>query len=118
MKPARLILLLAALGPLRGAPTLALGDNESLFYRVSWVLLPGAGDIEVSARAARDATGSPEMRIISTTATRGLARLLLPFDARAESLFDTASGRLLWFGESSETNTERRAAHTVVFDDK
>jgi hypothetical protein len=55
------------------------------------------------------------MRIISTTATRGLARLLLSFDARAESLFDTGSGRLLWLSESSETNMEK-AAHTVVFD--
>jgi hypothetical protein len=115
MKFACLFGLLTALGSARAAPALALGANESLLYHVAWVVIPGAGEIRVSAHPATDTHSSAQLRIVSTTATRGLARLLLSFDARAESLFDTASGRLLWLGESSETNMEK-AAHTVVFD--
>ncbi len=59
--------------------------------------------------------GTPQLRIVSTTATRGLARLLLPFDARAESLFDPVTGRLTWLGENSRNRAEK-ASHTVVFD--
>jgi hypothetical protein len=115
MKLASAIALLMAMSSLHAAPTLALGDNESLLYHVSWVVLPGAGEITVSAHSAHDALGAPQMRIVTTTATRGLARLLLTFDARAESLFDMNSGRLLWLGESSDLNMDK-AAHTVVFD--
>jgi hypothetical protein len=110
-----LLLLLATVAGGRAAPILALGEGESLVYHVSWVVVPGAGEIRVSAMGAVDLAGRRELRIISTTSTRGLARLLLPFEARAESLFDPATGRLLWFGESSDTRS-RRAAHTVVFD--
>jgi hypothetical protein len=115
MKFACLFCFLTVLSAVHASPTLALGDNESLVYHVSWIVVPGAGEIKVSAHAAKDARGAPQLRIVSTTATRGLARLLLPFDARAESLFDIDSGHLVSLGESSETNGEK-AAHTVVFD--
>jgi hypothetical protein len=107
--------LLAAVRCAAAAPVLALGNGESLVYHVSWVVVPGAGEIQVSAQSAVDSAGRRQLRIFSTTSTRGLARLLLPFEARAESLFDPASGRLLWLGESSEQRS-RSAAHTVVFD--
>jgi hypothetical protein len=115
MKLACFFGFLGALASLHGAPDLALGDHESLTYHVSWVVVPGAGQIKLSAHAATDARGAPQLRIISTTATRGLARLLLQFDARAESLFDLGSGRLVWLAESSDTNGDK-AAHTVAFD--
>ena len=51
------------------------------------------------------------------TATRGLARLILPFDARAESLFDRSTNHLVWLGESSN-DRGKQLAHTVSFDYK
>ncbi len=108
--------LAAALAPIaRAAPTLVLGNNESLVYRVSWEILPGVGQIRIEARATTDPKGVPQMRVVTTTSTRGLAYLLLPFKARAESLFYCASGRLLWLGESSRTRT-RDDTLTVAFD--
>jgi len=115
MKLFALLLLLLAGAGARAAPTLALGDGESLVYHVSWIVVPGAGEIRVSARSAAGAGGTPQLRISTTTSTRGLARVLLPFEARAESLFDPATGLLLSQGESSETRS-RHLAHTVVFD--
>jgi Protein of unknown function (DUF3108) len=117
MKRALALLLLAL--PLAAAPAprpaLPLGDNESLVYHVSWEILPGVGRIRVTAHRATDPEGTPLLRIVTTTSTRGLAYLLLPFEARAESLFDVASGRLLWLGETSTTRT-RDTSQTTVFD--
>src|SRR5580698_5180675 len=115
MKLLALLLMSVAAAAAQAAPTLALGNGESLLYHVSWFVVPGAGQLEVSARNSVDKTGKVQLRIFSTTSTRGLAHLLLPFAARAESLFDPATGRLLWLGESSETRS-REAAHSVVFD--
>ena len=116
-------LLLAALflssggGARAAAPArpLALADDETLVYRVSWALLPSVGEIRVSAKAATGAGGDRLMRIVTTTRTRGLAYLLLPFEARAESLFDIDSGRLIRLGESS-SKRGRTNSHTVFFD--
>ncbi len=99
----------------RAAPRLALGENEKLVYHVSWAVLPAVGEIQVSAQAATDPTGTRLLRIVSTTRTRGLAYLLLPFKARSESLFDMSSGRLIWLGESSEKHG-KSIAHSVRFD--
>jgi len=110
-----LLLLVAGPGAHAAPPALALGDGESLVYHVTWFVVPGAGEIQVSARNSVDKAGKVQLRIFSSTHTRGLAHLLLPFAARAESVFDPATGQLLWLGESSETRSHD-AAHTVVFD--
>ena len=91
----------------------ALQDGEHLTYRVSWAIVPGAGDIKIEAHT--DAT-APEPRLIvtTTTSTRRLARLLLPFDAEARSVFDLQSGRLLSLTEKSSTR-EKKAEHAVSF---
>ncbi|MEO5960450.1 MAG: DUF3108 domain-containing protein, partial [Opitutaceae bacterium] len=49
------------------------------------------------------------------TATRGLARVLLPFQAEATSLFDLKTGRLLSIVETSEKRS-KRSEHSVTFD--
>jgi hypothetical protein len=117
MRLPRLALFLPLLCPAaQAASHLALGDHEQLTYHVSWVLLPGVGSIEISARAAVDpGTGAPCLRVATSTATVGLAHLLLPFEARSESLFDAASGRLLNLEEHSLTRT-RTNVHRVTFD--
>jgi hypothetical protein len=117
MRLRRLLLAFPLLCPaLQAAGHLALGDNEVLTYRVAWVVLPGVGSIAIEAHAATDpVSGVPCLRVDTSTATVGLAHLLLPFEAHAESLFDASSGRLLSLDESSLTR-RRSNVHRVTFD--
>jgi hypothetical protein len=118
MRLQRLLWLLPLLfGPAAHADDrLGLGDGEVLTYNVSWVVLPGVGSIEIAAHAAIDpATGAPQMRVDTTTSTSGLAYLLLPFEARSESLYDANTGRLLSLDESSLTRAKSNI-HRVTFD--
>lgn len=108
-------LLAASVLRASSAAPLAVADGEMLTYHVSWMLLPGVGAVTVKAVATTDPTGAPLLRVISTTGTRGLAYLILPFEARSESLFDGATGRLIWLGESSQTR-KKHMSHTVSFD--
>ena len=113
MVPKLALLLVSAL-PLAAETALALRDGEAFTFKVSWAVLPGAGEIKVSAAA--DTSGpAPRLRVTTTTHTRGLARMLLPFEAKAESLFDPATGRLLSLTESNEQRN-KRSAHAVTFD--
>ncbi len=110
----KLALILLAVLPARAETRLALREGESLTYRVSWAVLPGAGEIKIFAAA--DQTGpSPRLRVTTTTRTRGFARLLMQFDARADSYFDPTSGRLLALSESSEQRN-KKPEHSVTFD--
>ncbi len=107
------LFLLSAL-PAAADMRLALGDGEAFTYKVSWAILMGAGEIHITAKS--DLTGTaPRLRVITTTATSGLARLLMRFDARAESVFDLRTGRLLSLTESSQQN-RRHSEHVVAFD--
>ena len=93
---------------------LPLQAGEKLTYRVSWAVVPGAGEITI---AAQPDPAAPEAHLLvtSTTATRRLTRLLLPFDARSDAIFDLPSGRLLSLHELS-SQKEKRNEHTVAFD--
>ena len=106
------LLLLAALPA--AMAQLPLRDGEAFTFKISWAILPGAGEIKVSA--ATDRSGpAPRLVVSTTTRTRGLARVLLPFDAQADSFFDQGSGRLVALTESSEQRN-KQAAHSVTFD--
>lgn len=112
----RLILALFLLATLpAGADThLALKDGEAFTYKVSWAVIPGAGVIAITAQT--DTTGPvPRLKVLTTTATRGFARWLLPFDAKAESFFDARTGRLLTHTESTQ-QPDKQSEHSVVFD--
>jgi hypothetical protein len=100
-------------GAVADSPPLA--DGEQLVYGVAWAIVPGAGRITVTARNSSAAEGAGFLRVITETETRGLAHALLPFNARAESLYDQQTGRLVWFGESSSTRG-KEAGHTIEFD--
>src|SRR6185369_17791540 len=92
---AQLLFAIAVLGiaaPLRAMPNPPLQSGEQLRYRVSWAVVMGAGEIKV--RADANPSNPNESKITTTTSTRGLARLALPFDATAESIFNLKSGRL------------------------
>ena len=115
MKLYRAILLLvgaaAASRLLVASPGPPLAPGEELRYSVSFAIVPGAGDIVVSAAPGADAT----LKVITTTATRGLARLLLPFDAVGECIYDMPTGHLLSLQERSNTRG-RHDEHIVTFD--
>lgn len=104
---------LAAAVALRAELPLPLQDGEQLTYRVSWAIVPGAGEIKISAD--HDTSGpKPRLVVTTTTATRGIARFLLPFTAQAESVFDLQTGRLVTL---HETNTrDNTTEHRVTFD--
>jgi hypothetical protein len=113
LRPLILLLLAAGLVPgLGGAPVLPLQHGEKLTFRVSWAIVPGAGEIKISAR--QDSAAN-QLIVTTNTQTRGLARMLLPFVAEANSIFDLETGRLLSLHESSTTKG-KRAEHTVTFD--
>lgn len=113
MRPTFALLLLAT-PPLAAETTLAMRDGEAFAFKVSWAVLPGAGEIKISA--ASDTSGAtPRLRVMTVTQTRGFARMLLPFDARAESLFDLPTGRLLALTESN-TQRGKKSEHAVTFD--
>jgi hypothetical protein len=98
----------------QAAPATALGDNESLTYKVTWAILPGVGEITVNAHAATGIGGRPLLSIATHTETRGFAHLILPFEADARSLFDPPTGRLVSLEESSSLRS-RSDYHTVSF---
>ncbi len=99
-------------GRVVASPDPPLDPGEQLKYSVSWAIVPGAGEITVSAEPAATAG---QLKITSETSTRGLARFLLPFDAAADSLYDVKSGRLLSLHERSQTRG-KHAEHMVTFD--
>lgn len=97
-----------------GDAVLALRDGEMLTYRVSWAVVPGAGEIKIGAQK-EVSPGGPQLRVTTNTQTRGLARMLMAFDAQSESLFDLQTGRLLSLTESTHKR-RKRTEHTVTFD--
>jgi hypothetical protein len=97
---------------LPASPALPLQDGEQLTYRVSWAIVPGAGEIRI---AARQDIATKHLIVTTNTATRRLAKMLLPFEAEANSVFDFETGRLLSLRESNVTKN-KRSEHTVTFD--
>jgi hypothetical protein len=95
-------------------PLAGLSDKESLTYKVAWAILPGIGEITVNAHATSGAGATALLSVVTHTETRGIARLLLPFEAKAESLFDPPTGRLVALEESSATRN-KTDSHTVTF---
>lgn len=90
-----------------------LSPGERLRYGVSFAVVPGAGEIVVSAKQAT----SDQVMVTTTTATRGFARLLLHFDATADAMYDEGTGNLLSLHDRSNTRG-KHAEHLVTFDYK
>ena len=83
------------------SPEPALKAGEQLRYSVSWAIVPGAGEIVVSA-----ATQGDQLKVTTQTGTRRLAKMLLPFEATSESLYEVKSCRLLSIHERSVTRSK------------
>jgi hypothetical protein len=94
-------------------PAVALRDGESLTYSVRWGFIPSVGKIVISAEklgAGDDAV----LRVTTTTATWGLARALLPFDGRGESVYNAKTGLLISSSEWS-TYRDKLVKNSIVF---
>lgn len=110
--PAVLLALLATTGR---AESPAILPGEALVYRVGWAIFSGAGEIRLTAGKANFSDGRPAIAITMTTATRGLARALYPFEARATSLFDARNGLLIATSATSQS-PDRQTGDAVKFD--
>jgi hypothetical protein len=95
-----LILLLLSVSPLCADTRLALAPGEEFTFRVGWGIFANAGEIKISARTETN-DQQPCTVIVTTTSTRGFLRGLFPFDARAESVFNNHTGRMLVHTERS-----------------
>lgn len=111
----RLFVVLGVMAALAGgAAALPLQPGEQLTYRVSWAVVPGAGEIKIVAQ--RDpAAPDDRMMVTTTTATRRLARMLMSFDAKSDSVFDLKTGKLVSLYENSAQG-QKRIERTVTFD--
>jgi uncharacterized protein DUF3108 len=115
MKLFSLLIFLLSTAALFGQNTsVALGDGETLRYKVRWGIFLNAGEITVSAHAD-EMVGLPEMRITTHTNTRGLVRGLYLFDGDGESVFDSRDGRLLMISAWS-TSSKKNTKTMAVFD--
>lgn len=95
-------------------PAAILRPGESLTYRVGWGLLGKAGEMKISARS-ETVDGLPRVRIVTTSATRGMVRALYPFDGDAWILFDSATSRML--GGAAETKAgKKKTQASITFD--
>lgn len=67
-----------------------------------------AGEIRIFAEPAPAAIPSDRILNVTTTATRGFARALYAFDARAEALVEAPTGRLISHVETTTTKENKR----------
>lgn len=111
----RLPVLLMAVTPALCAAEPALRSGEAMTFRVGWGVFFHAGEIKISADATAAADGSAQLRVATTTETKGLARALYTFTARADALFDGKTGRLLTYSEMTKTQN-RETKNDVAFD--
>jgi hypothetical protein len=110
----RLFSLLVLL-PVGASAQLALSPGEAFTYKVGWGVFIGAGEIKISAQAAQSDGGESLLRVVTTTATRGVAKVLYTFEAHADALFDAASGRLISTTEISKAQMKENRT-SVAFD--
>jgi hypothetical protein len=75
-------------------PNRGIGEGEVLTYSVRWGIIPSVGRIKISADSLGSGSGQV-LRVTTTTATWGIARGILPFDGRGESIYQEPSGRLI-----------------------
>jgi len=113
LKPLALLFALVSTLTLQAAP-ISFGDGERFNFRVSWGLFSEAAEITIAARAEQSA-GLPQIRVTTTTSTRGMIRKLYSFDGRAESVFDAADGRML-AATASTSSKKRKTQAMAVFD--
>jgi hypothetical protein len=111
----RLILIgLTLASALQAEKANALRAGESYSYRVSWGPFFDAGEINLAA--AKDTTnGLDRLRIATRTSSRGVIRVLFPFDGAGDSFFDQRDGRLLEARATTQARSDKTDA-SILFD--
>ena len=107
-------LLIVCASALCAAPP-ALRNGEAMTFRVGWGVFFHAGEIKIIADTITAENNPATLRVVTTTETKGLARALYTFTARAEALFDNKTGRLLTYSEMTKTQN-RETKNAVAFD--
>ena len=98
------------------ATPLALEKGEQFTYRLSWGIFGKAAELTISADAPPAEVGADDRtRITILTSTRGVVRALYPFDGKAESIYETSTGRLLSAAAETMARTKETRA-TMVLD--
>ncbi len=95
----RLLLFLFTVLPVCAAQ-LPLRVGEMLTYSVGWGIFPHAGEIRIAA-TADTSDQKPEVVITTITSTRGFLGRVFPFEARADSVFDGITNRMIIHTEKS-----------------
>ncbi len=106
-----LAMILPAAHPAR-AEAIALGNGESMKFRVSWGIFPKAGEITVNARTEMIG-GLPNTRVTTKLATSGIIRTLYTLEAAGDCIFDAFDGRLLAITTKSISGKKRTHAMAV-----
>jgi len=104
-----ILLLLTALSA--SAAQVPLRVGEVLTFRVGWGIFLHAGDITIAATADHS-DRKPEVVVTTLTSTRGFLGQLFPFEARADSVFDPQTSRMLLHTEKSFSG--RKSTSTVL----
>ena len=113
MKPLALsALTLALIAPAARADIIALGDGESMKFRVGWGIFSSAGEITVRAQT-ETIEGLPNTRVVTSLATKGVVRSLYKLEANGDCLFDAGDGRLLAITTKSTSGKKRTHAMAV-----
>lgn len=111
----RLFYFLLTVMPVLAEPDqLPLRVGESLTFRVSWGFFFNAGEITIAAKSDTS-DKKPEVVITTITSTRGVLGTMFHFDARAESIFDAASGRMTLHTEKSSSG-RKSTSNVLQFD--
>jgi len=111
----RSVILAAALASAGAAPFTAFRAGETFTYRVGFSLFSRAGEITIAARSAPQPSGASLWTITTTTASRGLVRVVYAYDNRAEVVIDGATGRLQAVRESG-ADPRRASDSETLFD--
>ncbi len=107
-------LALALVWTLRAESVNPLHDGESYDFHVSWGPFFGAG--EISLKAAKETSdGLNRLRITTRTSSRGVIRMLFPFDGSGDSIFDERDGRLLEAHATTQARKDKTDA-SIFFD--
>ena len=101
--------------PAQAATRLALGSGEAFTFRVSAAFFFNAGEIKISAKDETD-DNQPCLLVVTTTSTRGMLRAFYPFDARADSVYNLRTGRMVIHTEKSSSGKKKPTDTMLTFD--
>lgn len=108
------VIIVLTLSGQMAADPIALGDGEQMTFRVGWGIFTKAGEIKIMAEREPTDTGH-ELRVTTTTETKGFLENFFPFEARAVACFERETGLLMHSTESSKSK-RKETKQSLTFD--